>query len=113
MGGVELDRRLLVLQPLIGVRHWANGVSTLKQLTGREHRDLEKLLPAVIVGAVPDNVACTIHAITEFFFQAQNLFHCDETLHSLSEALREFHHYKASIISVVMFQPSLGSKPPA
>jgi hypothetical protein len=98
MGGKELDRRLSALQPRVGVRHWANGVSTLKQLTGREHRDLEKLLPAVIVGAVPNDVACALRAITEFIFQAQNLFHCDETLHSLSEALREFHHYKASII---------------
>ncbi|KAG1802822.1 uncharacterized protein HD556DRAFT_1489651 [Suillus plorans] len=99
MGGAELDRRLSALQPRVGVRHWANGVSKLKQLTGREHRDLEKLLPAVIVGAVPDNVACALRAITEFIFQAQNLFLYEETLHSLTEALREFHHYKASIIT--------------
>ncbi|KAG1724322.1 uncharacterized protein EDB91DRAFT_1255279 [Suillus paluster] len=89
MGGAELDR----------VRHWANGVSTLKQLTGREHRDLEKLLPGVIVGAVPDEVACALCAITEFIFQAQNLFLYDETLHSLSEALREFHYYKDFILT--------------
>ncbi|KAG1898258.1 uncharacterized protein F5891DRAFT_955638, partial [Suillus fuscotomentosus] len=99
MGGEELDHRLSALQPHVGVRHWANSVSTLKQCTGREHRDLEKLLPGVIVGAVPDQVACAIHAITEFIFQAQSLFHCDETLHSLSEALWEFHHYKSSIIA--------------
>lgn len=99
MGGAELNRRLSVLQPRVGVRHWANGVSTLKQLSGRDHRDLEKLLPAVIVGAVPDDVACALCAITEFIFQAQNLFLYDETLHSLTEALREFHHYKLSIIT--------------
>jgi hypothetical protein len=60
---------------------------------------VEKLLPAVIVGAVPDDVACALCAITEFIFQAQNLFLYDETLHSLTEALREFHHYKLSIIT--------------
>ncbi|KAG1832346.1 hypothetical protein F4604DRAFT_1606038 [Suillus subluteus] len=98
MGGAELDRRLSALQPRVGVRHWANGVSTLKQLTGREHRDLEKLLPGVVVGAVSDEVACALRAITEFIFQAQNLFVYDETLHSLSEALREFHHYKDFIL---------------
>ncbi|KAG1751800.1 hypothetical protein EDB19DRAFT_1628400, partial [Suillus lakei] len=37
--------------------------------------------------------------ITEFIFQAINLFHYDKTLHSLSEALQEFHHYKFSILS--------------
>jgi hypothetical protein len=99
MGGAELDRRLSVLQPRVGVRHWANGVSTLKQLTGREHRDLEKLLPGVIFGAVSNEVACALRAITEFIFQAQNLFLYDETLHSLSEALREFHYYKDSILA--------------
>ncbi|KAG1839660.1 hypothetical protein DFJ58DRAFT_845641 [Suillus subalutaceus] len=99
MGGAELNRRLSSLQPRVGVRHWVNGVSTLKQLTGHEHRDLEKLLPGVIVGAVPDEVACVLRAITEFIFQAQNLFLHDETLHSLSEALRKFHHYKDSILA--------------
>ncbi|KAG1840969.1 hypothetical protein C8R48DRAFT_781568 [Suillus tomentosus] len=48
MGGEELDRRLSALQPHVGVCHWANGVSILKQCTGREHRDLEKRSPGVI-----------------------------------------------------------------
>ncbi|KIK12808.1 hypothetical protein PISMIDRAFT_120205 [Pisolithus microcarpus 441] len=99
IGGKELDRRLAVLQPRIGMHSWPNGISTLKQCTGREHRDLEKVLPAVAAGALPDDVLCTIQALTEFIFLAQNIYHCDETLHALTEALREFHHYKQSIIS--------------
>ncbi|KAG2357545.1 hypothetical protein BDR07DRAFT_1453046 [Suillus spraguei] len=99
MGGAELYRQLSVLQPRVGVHHWENGVSTLKQLSGQDHRDLKKLLPAVIVGAIPNDVACALHAITEFIFQAQNLFLYDKTLHSLAEALCEFHHYKYSIIT--------------
>ncbi|KAI6044770.1 hypothetical protein EDC04DRAFT_2865683 [Pisolithus marmoratus] len=86
------------LQPRVGTRHWANGVSTLKQCTGREHHELEKLLPTVAAGALPDDMLCALHAITEFIFLAQGLFHYDETLHSLNEALREFHHYKSSIL---------------
>ncbi|KAG2069819.1 hypothetical protein BDR04DRAFT_1128692 [Suillus decipiens] len=88
MGGVELYWRLSVLQPHVGVCHWTN-----------DHQDLEKLLPAVIIGAVPDDIACALCAITEFIFQAQNLFLYDETLHSLTEALHKFHHYKVSIIT--------------
>ncbi|KAI6116481.1 hypothetical protein F5141DRAFT_1187664 [Pisolithus sp. B1] len=86
------------LQPRVGTRHWPNGVSTLKQCTGREHRNLEKLLPAVAAGALPDDVLCVLRAITEFIFLAQGLFHYDETIHSLNEALHEFHHYKSSIL---------------
>ena len=98
IGGEELDRRLAAIQPRTGTRHWPNGVSTLKQCTGREHCDLEKLLPAMAVGAVPDDVLCALRAITEFIFITQSFFHYDETIHSLKEALREFHHYKPSIL---------------
>ncbi|KAG1812059.1 uncharacterized protein BJ212DRAFT_1448196 [Suillus subaureus] len=70
MGGTELD-----------LHHW-------------------KLLPGMIVGAVPNEVVCALHAITEFIFQAQNFFIHDETLHSLFEALCEFHHYKDFILLV-------------
>ncbi|KAI5982229.1 hypothetical protein EDD15DRAFT_2181328 [Pisolithus albus] len=99
IGGAELDRRLSLLQPRIGMRSWPNGILTLKQCTGREHRELEKVLPVVAAGALPDDVLCAIRAITEFIFLAQNIYHYDETLHALTEALREFHHYKRSIIS--------------
>ncbi|KAG2144682.1 uncharacterized protein EDB93DRAFT_1241240 [Suillus bovinus] len=88
MGGAELNHQLSALQPWVGVHHWVNG-----------HQDLEKLLSALIVGTVPNDVACALCAITEFIFQAQNLFLYEETLHSLTEALHEFYHHKASIIT--------------
>jgi hypothetical protein len=98
MGGEELDRRMAALQPCIGIRHWANGISKLKQCTGREHRDFQKVIIAVVAGAVPPQVLCAIRALIEFIFQAQNLLIYDEHLHALNEALREFHFYKNAII---------------
>lgn len=99
MGAAEFDRRLSVLQPRTGTRRWPNGVTTLKQTGGKEHRDLEKLLPAVVAGAVDSNVLRSLRSMTEFIFLAQRVFHDEETLHALAEALREFHHHKSSIIS--------------
>ncbi|KAG6809837.1 hypothetical protein H0H87_011523, partial [Tephrocybe sp. NHM501043] len=52
MTGPELDTRLKVLQPRVGVKHWPNGVSKLKQVTGREYRELQKVFIASINGAV-------------------------------------------------------------
>lgn len=98
IGGAELDRCLSVLQPWTGMCHWRNGVSTLKQLSRREHRDLEKLLPVVVAGTFTPAALCALRAFTEFIFLAQSIFLYDETLHSLHEALREFHHYKQAII---------------
>lgn len=99
MGGEELDRRMASLQPRVGARHWRNGISKLKQVTGREHRDLQKVLVAVIAGAVPPKVLCAIRALLEFVVQAQSLLLYDEHLHALKEALRKFHFYKNAIIN--------------
>ncbi|KAL4070609.1 hypothetical protein J3A83DRAFT_4358748 [Scleroderma citrinum] len=82
----------------IGTRHWMNSISTLKQCTGCEHHDLEKVLPAVAAGASPDDVLCALQAIMEFTFLAQNLFHYNKTILACKEALCEFHHYKSSIL---------------
>jgi hypothetical protein len=98
MGGDELDHCMSVIQPRVGERHWRNGISKLKQVTGRERRELQKIIIAVIAGAVPTNVLCAIRALVEFIFQAQGLLLYEDHLHSMVEALREFHHYKSSII---------------
>ena len=98
MGGDELDHRLMVLQPRIGSRQWPQGVSTLKQCTGRDHRALEALIVAVAAGAVPDQVLCAIRSLIEFIFQAQDLYHYEETFRSLQNALQQFHLNKQSII---------------
>src|SRR6202042_3235588 len=98
MGGDELDRRMAALQPRVGERHWANGISKLKQCTGREHRDFQKLIVAVTAGGIHPHVTCAIRALIEFIFQAQSLLIYDEHLHALREALREFHFYKDAIV---------------
>jgi hypothetical protein len=47
LGGDELDWCMAAIQPWVGARHWPKGISKLKQCTGREHRDLEKILVPV------------------------------------------------------------------
>ena len=99
MGGDELDRRMAALQPWLGVWHWRNGISTLKQCTGREHHDLQKILIAIIANAVPDHVLCALRALVKFIFHAQGLLLYDEHLHAMDEALREFHTFKNAIVN--------------
>ena len=98
MGGEELDRRMSALQRRVGVRHWSNGISKLKQCTGREHRDLEKIIVVVIAGAVHRDVLRAIRALIEFIFQAQAILLYDEQMHAIALALQEFHHFKNAII---------------
>ncbi|KAG6906603.1 hypothetical protein DXG01_012984 [Tephrocybe rancida] len=98
MTGPELDARLKILQPRVGVRHWANGVSKLTQVTGREYRELEKVFIAVINGAVDSRVMCALRALLDFIFQSQSLVFYDETCEALSAALSEFHDNKQAIV---------------
>ncbi|KAI6003527.1 hypothetical protein F5J12DRAFT_906172 [Pisolithus orientalis] len=82
-GGEELNHHLAALQPRIGTRHWANGVSTLKQCT---------------TGPLPNDVLCALHTTTKFIFLAQGISHYDETIHSLSKALFELTQHVAQSI---------------
>lgn len=43
LGDEELDFRLSVIQPRVGFRHFKEGVTRLKQLGGREHRELSTM----------------------------------------------------------------------
>lgn len=94
----ELDARLKCIQPRVGVRHWAQGVSELRQVTGREYRELEKVFVAAINGGVDSSVMRAIRSLLDFIFQSQSLLFNEEALHALSEALCEFHAYKNAII---------------
>ena len=64
MGRKELDHRLLVLQPHIGMCNWPDGISKLKQTRGWDHQEIKRLLAVVAAGAIPGNVLCAICAIT-------------------------------------------------
>jgi len=99
MGGAELDYHLSILQPCTGVHARPSGVLKLKQCTGREHHELQKLLIALAAGAVTVNVLCALQALVEFIFQVQSLLLYDKTIHTLKQALAEFHHYKNKIIT--------------
>ncbi|EGO03900.1 hypothetical protein SERLA73DRAFT_33519, partial [Serpula lacrymans var. lacrymans S7.3] len=97
IGGPELDLRLSALQPRVGVHHWSQGISQIKQCTGREHCELKKVLIAVSAGAVSNDALCALRAITDFIFLAQSLLHTGKIMHTMNEALRQFYHYKGSI----------------
>jgi hypothetical protein len=67
-------------------------------VTGQEHQDLQKILVSMIAGTVPNTVLCAVRALVEFIFQAQCLLLYKDHLHSMLQALHEFHYYKSSII---------------
>ncbi|KAH7917703.1 hypothetical protein BV22DRAFT_1135188 [Leucogyrophana mollusca] len=98
MSDEELDFRFSVLQPITGFRHFKGGVSKLKQVTGRAHRDVQRSIVGVIAGAAPAGVVVCVRALSDFRYRAQALRIDDDNLDLISAALQEFHDHKDEIV---------------
>jgi len=97
VGGPELDFRFSILQPRTGFKHFSGGISTLKQVTGREHRDIERSIVAAIAGAVPKDFLIAIRALMDFRYLAQAQDINAGAITKIENALAEFHRHKDAI----------------
>ncbi|KAF8212909.1 hypothetical protein K438DRAFT_1751323 [Mycena galopus ATCC 62051] len=98
LGNEELDFRLKVLQPRVGFRHFKEGVTGIKQLGGREHRELQRYIVVLIADAAPPQVVEAIRNLVDmrYFVQAPELD--EESIPRSSGFLDNFHALKQSII---------------
>ena len=99
LGDEEFDRRLSVLQPRIGFRHFRDGFTRFRQHTGKETKDLERVFLAVIAGHpnVTAGITKAMRAFLDFIYLAQYESHSTATLRYLRDALKDFHRYKHHI----------------
>ena len=89
----ELDRRLQLLPPAHGVRHFKNGISALSQVSGQERKDMAKVLLGCLIGAgIPTGALHAAKAILDFIYLAQYPSHDDTTLGYMDAALKAFHN---------------------
>ena len=68
VGATEIDFRFSVLQPRVGFHHFTEGISSLKQVTGHKHRDVQHYIIGVIAGAIPKNFLIAIRASMDFWY---------------------------------------------
>jgi hypothetical protein len=98
VGSGEIDFRFSVLQSHTGFRHFNEGISKLKQVTGREHRDIQRYIVPVIAGAVSKCFLIAIRALMDFCYLTQAPEIDDDICRHITEALKEFHSHKSAII---------------
>jgi Plavaka transposase len=98
MGPAEIDFRFSILHPLTGFRQFPEGISKLKQVTGREHRDIQRYLVAIIADRVPKDFLIAIRALADFRYLSQSPEISDEVCTQIDHALLEFHDHKDAII---------------
>ena len=99
VGPSEIDFRFSILHPHTGFRQFHEGISKLKQVTGREHRDMQRYMVAVIADAVPKDFLVAIRALADFRYLSQAPEISDQICVMIDDALQEFHDHKDSIIS--------------
>ena len=99
VGDAEIDFRFAILHPHTGFRQFSEGISKLKQVTGREHRDIQRYIIPVIAGAVPKDLLIAIRSLMDFRYLAQAPEISDQICTEIDTALEEFHDHKHAIIS--------------
>ncbi|KAE9383333.1 hypothetical protein BT96DRAFT_844117 [Gymnopus androsaceus JB14] len=99
-GPHELDFRYSLLQPRVGFRKFPDGISTLKQVTGKTHRDIQRSLIPLIAGAVSSQFLVSLRALMDFRYSGKARRFNDNTSGRLQLALDEFHDHKGEIIDI-------------
>ncbi|KIK38770.1 hypothetical protein CY34DRAFT_25513 [Suillus luteus UH-Slu-Lm8-n1] len=99
VGDVELDFRFSVLQPITGFRHFHEGISKLKQVTGRAQCDIQRSIIALSADVAPSAVITAIRALMDFCYLVQSPRIDNNVLEHISAALSEFHANKDAIIA--------------
>ncbi|KAG1887742.1 hypothetical protein F4604DRAFT_1877525 [Suillus subluteus] len=77
-----------------GLRHFKKGISTVKQWTGREHKEMQRVFIGLLTGAVPSRVLVVARSILDFSYYAQLQIHTTEMLEALQTTLDVFHANK-------------------
>ena len=98
VGSAEIDLRFSLLQPCVGFCHFKAGISSLKQVTGRDHRNVQRYIIPIIADAVPKEFILCIRALSDFRYLAQSRSIDNHTLTKISDSLILFHRNKQAIL---------------
>ncbi|TFK69666.1 hypothetical protein BDN72DRAFT_744578, partial [Pluteus cervinus] len=102
----EIDARCRRLPPNHHLRHFSNGISHMKCLTGKEHSQIAHVLLGLIIDArLPNNASSSrllraVRALLDFMFLAQYPLHTSSTLQQLDNALEQWHSNKDTFVTL-------------
>ena len=98
LGGYKIDFRFSILQPQTGYQHFKEGISSLKQVTGRDHRDIQCYIIPIIADAIFSHFLIAICALLDFHYLAQAHVITEPMCKMIENALALFHQHKKAIL---------------
>ena len=105
-GSLDIDARCRCLPPNHGITLFPKGITTLSRRSGKEHKDICRILLGLIVdlslpgGRVSSRVIKAARALLDFLYLAQFPSHTTDTLHRLQDSLMHFHENKAVFVDL-------------
>jgi hypothetical protein len=98
VGDDEIDFQFSILQPHTGHQHFKEGITKLKQVTGRDQRNIQHYIISIIADAVPPQFVLALRSLMDFRYLAQSPLIDDNVCQHISNALTLFHQNKQAIM---------------
>ncbi|KAG1853234.1 hypothetical protein C8R48DRAFT_749657 [Suillus tomentosus] len=93
------DHPLKWVKETVGAYELDTRITHVKQMTGREYRDIQRTIVASIAGAVSPRFICAIRGLVDFTYLAQHPVHSPQSLQAMTQALSDFHTFKDAIVA--------------
>ncbi|KZS95691.1 hypothetical protein SISNIDRAFT_402896, partial [Sistotremastrum niveocremeum HHB9708] len=90
----EIDQRFKAMTPFTGLRHFAQGISKVKQWNGGEYKNMEKTFLSVIADILPPKAVQACQSLLDFIHYARFPIHTTESLGRMEATLSEYHKLK-------------------
>ena len=100
MSESELDCRLQAFPQCFSVRHFKCGWSRLTQVSGKERKQMVRVLLGCLVGKVSNDALTCYRALLDFLYLVQYPSHDDDSLQYMEDALTLFHDHKQVFVSL-------------
>ncbi|KAF8179500.1 hypothetical protein K438DRAFT_1768866 [Mycena galopus ATCC 62051] len=100
IGKTDVDNRFRKMPDHPGLRHFKNGISSVSQWTGTEHKEMEKVFLGLVASGTNDEVVQAVAALMDFASLASLQSHTSTSLLLLRAALDNFHAHKHIFIEL-------------
>ena len=99
IGAAKIDFCFSILHLHTGFHQFNEGILKLKQVTGREHCDIQHYLIPVIADAISKDFLIAIWSLMDFWYLTQAPEISESICTEINAVLKEFHDHKHIIIS--------------